>query len=83
MQRFVRLHVKKEARGSHLMFLGVQKSVKEWTFTFPSEESQWTPKSSEGNFRGQNQLDWKVIYIIEKLLKPRCLKWARMTHLDI
>jgi hypothetical protein len=29
MQRFVRLHVKKEARGSHLMFLGVQKSVKE------------------------------------------------------
>jgi hypothetical protein len=28
-------------------------------------------------------MDWEVIYIIEKLLKHRCLKWARMTHLDI
>jgi len=27
-------------------------------------------------------MDWKF-YIIEKLLKRRCLKWARMTHLDI
>jgi len=24
-----------------------------------------------------------VIYIIEKLLKLRCLKWAYITHLDI
>jgi hypothetical protein len=28
-------------------------------------------------------MDWRVIYIIEKLLKLRCLKWARITHLDI
>jgi hypothetical protein len=33
--------------------------------------------------QGQNPMDWKVIYIIEKLLKRKCLKWARMTHLDI
>jgi hypothetical protein len=28
-------------------------------------------------------LDWRVIYIIGKILKLRCLKWAHMTHLDI
>jgi hypothetical protein len=27
-------------------------------------------------------MDWRFIYIIEKLLEPRCLKWAHMTHLD-
>jgi len=24
-----------------------------------------------------------VLYIIEKLLEPKCLKWARIAHLDI
>jgi hypothetical protein len=28
-------------------------------------------------------MDWRILYIIGKLLKRRCLKWARMTHLDI
>jgi hypothetical protein len=28
-------------------------------------------------------MDWGVIYIIEKILKHRCLKWAHMTHLNI
>jgi hypothetical protein len=28
-------------------------------------------------------MDWEVFYIIGKLLKRRCLKWACMTHLDI
>jgi hypothetical protein len=28
-------------------------------------------------------LVWKFIYIIGKLLKRRCLKWACITHLDI
>jgi len=28
-------------------------------------------------------MDWRFLYIIGKLLKPRCLKWACMTHLDI
>jgi len=71
------------------MFPGVQKSVREWTLTLPSElpfwelESWWIPESSLGDCRGQNPLAWKVFYIIGKLLKFRCLKWARMTHLDI
>jgi hypothetical protein len=65
----------------------VQENVKEWTLTLPSElplwelESQWTPKSSEGDFKGQNSLSWRVPYIIKKLLERRCLKWALMTHL--
>jgi hypothetical protein len=57
------------------------------SLTFSSElplwelESQWTPKFSENNFKGQNPLDWSVIYIIKKKLERKCLKWARMTHL--
>jgi len=31
---------------------------------------------------GQNPMDWGVLYIIRKFLELRCLKWARMTHLD-
>jgi hypothetical protein len=65
----------------------VQESVKEWTLTLSNEfpfwelESQWTLEFLEGNYRGQNSMDWKVLYIIENLLERRCLKWARMTHL--
>jgi hypothetical protein len=88
-QGLARLRVKNEARGSHLMLPGVQKNVREWTFTLPSEfpfwelESQWTSKSSKGDCKGQNPFSWKVLYNIGNLLKRRCLKWARMTHLDI
>jgi hypothetical protein len=32
-------------------------------------ESQWTPKSLEGNCKGQNSLNWGVPCIIEKLLE--------------
>jgi len=62
--------------------------VREWTFTLPSElplwelESWWAPKFSKSNCRGQNPLDWKVPYIVEKFLEHKCLKWACMTHLD-
>jgi hypothetical protein len=35
----------------------------------------------ESDCRGQNPLDWGVFYIIGKLLEPKYLKWARMTHL--
>ncbi len=64
-------------------------SVREWTLTLPSEfplwelESKWIPESSKRDYRGQNPSVWKVIYIIGKLLKLICLKWACMTHLDI
>jgi hypothetical protein len=46
-------------------------------------ESSRTPKSSYFDCKGQNTLHSGVLYIIEKLLKCRCPKWARMTHLDI
>jgi hypothetical protein len=36
---------------------------------------KWTPTLGVG-------IRW-VIYIIRKLLKRRCLKWVRITHLDI
>ncbi len=62
--------------------------MRERTLTLPSElsfwelESQWTLEFSKGNCKGQNSLDWIVPYIIGKLFERRCLKWARMTHLD-
>jgi len=64
--------------------------VREWTLTLPSEfpfwelESQawWSIKSLENDCKGQNTLDCKVIYIIGKVLEHKCVKWARMTHLD-
>jgi hypothetical protein len=46
-------------------------------------ESQRTPKISEFDCRGQNTSHWGVLYIIEKLSKCRCQKWAHMSHLDI
>jgi hypothetical protein len=62
-QRLVRVWAKKEAYESHLMFMGMQKSVRKWTLTLPSElsfwelESQWILESSKGNYKGQNPLD--------------------------
>jgi hypothetical protein len=42
-------------------------------------ESSKTPENSEFDCKGQNT----VVYITGKLLKCKCPKWARMTHLDI
>jgi hypothetical protein len=87
-QRFARMRAKREAQTSHFVFLGAQKSVKEWTLTLPRElplwelESQWASEFSENDHRGQNSLDWGVLYIIGKFLERRCLKWARVTHLE-
>ncbi len=78
-----------EARESHHILPGVLESVKEWTLTFPRQfplwemESWWTPKTSESDCRGQRSMDYGVTYIIGKLLKLRCLKWARIAHSDI
>ncbi len=88
-QGFARLRAKRETRESHSCPPGMQESVKEWTFTLPSEfpfwelESQWIFQFSKGDCRGQNLLVWKVLYIIGKILRHRCLKWVRKTHLDI
>jgi hypothetical protein len=46
-------------------------------------ESIGTPKILKFDCRGQNTLHWGVLYIIGKLSKCRCRKWARMSHLDI
>jgi hypothetical protein len=46
-------------------------------------ESSETPETSEFNFRGQNTSHWSILYIIGKISKCRCRKWARMSHLDI
>ncbi len=60
-----------------------------WKLAFPSElpfwelESRWTLEPSESDCKGQNTSHWGILYIIEKLLKYKCLKWAFMTHLDI
>ncbi len=64
-------------------------SVREWTLTLPKQlplwemESRWTLKTSESDLRSQNSMACGVIYIIEKILKRRCLKWARIAHSDI
>jgi hypothetical protein len=62
---------------------GNEPSHSQGSFHFGSSESQWTPKSLDGDCKGQNPMDWRVLYIIENLLKHKCLKWARMTHSDI
>jgi len=64
-------------------------SVREWTLTLPRQlpfwemESRWTPETSESDCRGQTSISYGVLYIIGKLLEHRCLKWARIAHLDI
>jgi hypothetical protein len=81
-QGLARLQAK---RGSS----GMKESAREWTLTLPRElppwelESRQTPEGSLSDYRGQNPMDWKVLYTIGKLLKLKCLKWARMTHLEI
>jgi hypothetical protein len=44
---------------------------------------KWTPKFSESDYKGQNLMDWSVLYIIRKILERKCLKWACMTHFNI
>ncbi len=83
----------KRIPGSHITYSReckkVWRSVKEWTLTLPRQlplwemESRWTPKTSKSNLRGQTSISCDVLYIIGKLLKRRCLKWARIAHLDI
>jgi len=46
-------------------------------------ESSGTLDNSERDCRGQNTLHWGVLYIVEKVLKCKCPKWPRMSHLDI
>jgi hypothetical protein len=54
------------------------KGVQKWKL-----ESWWTSESSKGDFKGQNSMAGIVFYTIGKLLDCKCLKWARIAHLDI
>jgi hypothetical protein len=46
-------------------------------------ESSGIPKCLEFEGKGQNTSHWGVLYIIWKLSKCRCRKWAHLSHLDI
>jgi len=58
-----------------------------WVATHTPENGTWepskTPKNLERNCRGQNTSHWGVLYTVGKVLKCRCPKWPRMSHLDI
>ncbi len=47
-----------------------------------SHFGSWSPEFLESNCRGQNSLDWRVHYTIEKILERRCLKWVCTFHLS-
>jgi hypothetical protein len=65
---------------------GVNPHTPKWTPMLGVGES-WSPKrtpeTSESVLRGQNSMAGCAPYINGKLLKSRCLKWARIAHLDI
>jgi hypothetical protein len=88
-QGVARLWAKRKIRESHHMLPKVQKvwgnepSHSQVNSNCRSWNPKWILKSSKHDCKGQNSLAWRVIYIIGKLLKLRCLKWARITHLDI
>ncbi len=73
-QVLAKVLAKSEAQESDFMFLGVWENVRDWTHTLPSGlplwelESRWTLESLEGNFTSQNSLDWKITYVIGKIL---------------
>jgi hypothetical protein len=46
-------------------------------------ESSGTLETSKFDCKGQNTSPWGVLHAIGKLLKFRCRKWPRMSHLDI
>jgi hypothetical protein len=78
-----------QARESHHRVPGVQRvwenepSHSQVNSHVGSWTPERTPESSERNCRGQISSPWRVLYIIGNLLKCRCLKWARIAHLDI
>jgi hypothetical protein len=46
-------------------------------------ESYGTPENSKFNCKGQISSHLNVFSVVEKVLKCRCPKWPRMSHLDI
>jgi hypothetical protein len=65
---------------------GMNPHTPKWTPTLGvggSWSPKRTPKTSESVLRGQNSMACCVLYINGKLLKRRCLKWARIAHFNI
>jgi hypothetical protein len=89
MQGVARLQAKRNTQESHHMLPGVQRmwghepSHSQVNSHVGSWTPKWTPKSSERDCKGQNPSVRRVYYIIGKLLKLKCLKWALVAHLDI
>jgi hypothetical protein len=63
--------------------VGQERSSGMWESENEHSHSRWSPKTLESDCKRQKTLPWRVFYIIGKILKCRCPKWARMTHLDI
>jgi len=56
-------------------FLGLRRNL--------GAHQSWSPECLESDCKGQSQMARKVLYTIGNIFKCRCLKWARITHLDI
>ncbi len=88
-QGVARLRAKKETHESHHMLPRVQivwvnePSHSQMNSNVGSWSPKWTPESSKRDCKDQNSLPQRVLYIIGKLLKCKCIKWARISHLDI
>jgi hypothetical protein len=79
----------KERPGNHFTCYGNAKNVRnepshsQVNSQVGSWSPKWTPESSKRDWRAQNSLPQKVIYVFGNLLKRKCLKWACIAHLDI
>jgi hypothetical protein len=84
-----RWRAKRKTRESHHMLPGVQTvwghepSHSQVNSHVGSWNPERTPEFSGRDCRGQNSLPRGVLCNIGKILKRRCLKWARIAHLDI
>jgi hypothetical protein len=59
---------------------GMNPHTSKWAFIL-GVEVPMDSRIFRNNCKGQNPLDWRVPYIIGKILELRCLKWVRMTQL--
>ncbi len=91
-QGVARLRAKRKTWESHHMLLRVPKSVKslrEWTLTLLNELPCWELESQMDSWifrtwlQGSKPIALKSYLYHWKLLKRKCLKWARIAHLDI
>ncbi len=88
-KRVARVRAKRKVRESHHMLSRVQRvwgnepSHSQVNSHVRSWSPKRTPQSSKHDFKRENPWPSRVLYIIGKILKHRCLKWARIAHLHI